>query len=80
MIDIIGDLYDQHPADPDGEPVLLPGFHVNVTTDYMAAHPELEEFVVSPSPLRRVWAGDDATNPTVTVPLRFPEKTNLGEE
>ena len=70
-IDIIGDLYDPHPTDPEGDPVLLPGWHVNVTADYLADHPELAPFVVEPSSLRRVWAGDDPDNPVVTVPLRF---------
>ncbi|URI15917.1 hypothetical protein [Brevundimonas albigilva] len=74
MIDIIGPLYDPHPTDPEGEPTLLPGFHVNVTTDYLAEHPELAAFVVEPSPLRRVWAGDDPDNPIVTVPLRFDDE------
>ena len=73
-IDIIGDLYDPHPTDPEGEPVLLAGWHVNVTTDYLAEHPELEPFIVQPSPMRRVWAGDDHTNPAVTVPLHFADE------
>ena len=74
MIDIIGPLYDPHPTDPEGDPVLLPGWHVNVTADYYAEHPELAPFVVEPSPLRRVWAGDDPDNPVVTVPLRFADQ------
>ena len=73
-IDIIGPLYEPHPTDPEGEPVLLPGFHVNVTSDLMAERPELEAFRVEPSPLRRVWAGDDPVNPVVTVPLRFTDE------
>lgn len=52
-IDVIGHLYEPHPTDP----VLLPGWHVNVTADYFSDHPELAPFVVEPSPLRRVWAG-----------------------
>lgn len=73
-IDIIGPLYEPHPTDPEGEPVLLPGFHVNVTPDLMMERPELEAFRVEPSPLRRVWAGDDPVNPVVTVPLRFADQ------
>lgn len=73
-IDIIGPLYEPHPTDPEGEPTLLPGFHVNVTADYFSDHPELAPFVVEPSPLRRVWAGDDPDNPVVTVPLRFADQ------
>lgn len=71
MIDVIGPLYDLHPSDPDAPIVILPGWHVNVTPDYLVDHPELVTFVVEPSPLRRVWAGDDPSNPVLTVPLRF---------
>ena len=78
-IDIIGALFDPHPTDPEGEPVLLPGFHVNVTSDLMAERPELETFRVEPSPLRRVWAGDDPTNPTITVPLRFADEAEAAK-
>lgn len=74
-IDIIGDLYDPHPTDPEAPATLLPGWHVNVTADYLAEHPELAAFVVEPSPLRRVWAGDDPAAPLVTVPLRFADQT-----
>ena len=71
MIDIIGPLYEPHQTDPEAPATLIPGFHVNVTADYFSDHPELAAFVVEPSPLRRVWAGDDPVNPVVTVPLRF---------
>ncbi len=74
MIDIIGPLYEPHPTDPEGEPTLLPGWHVNVTADYFSDHPELAPYVVEPSPLRRVWAGDEPDNPVVTVPLRFNDE------
>lgn len=74
MIDIIGPLYDPHPTDPEAPATLLPGWHVNTTPDYLAEHPELAAFVVEPSPLRRVWAGDDHDNPVMTVPLRFTDK------
>lgn len=77
MIDIIGDLYDPHPTDPEGDPVLLPGWHVNVTADYYAEHPELAAFVVEPSVLRRVWAGDDPAAPVETVPLRFADQAEF---
>lgn len=72
-IDIIGALFDA-PADPEGEPTLLEGFHVNVTPAVMSAHPDLTAHVVEPSPLRRVWAGDDPANPIETVPLRFTDE------
>ena len=64
MIDIIGILYD----DVDTP---LTGWHINITKEYLDEHPELEPFVVVPSALRRVWAGDDPQNPTTTVALKF---------
>lgn len=75
-IDIIGPLYDPHPTDPDGEPVLLAGWHVNVTPAVLAARPELAPYVVEPTPFRRVWAGDDCHAAALTVALRF---ANEGE-
>ena len=74
MIDIIGPLYEPHPTDTEAPATLLPGWHVNVTADYFSDHPELAPFVVEPSPMRRVWAGDDHNNPIVTVPLRFDDE------
>lgn len=65
MIDIIGSLYDEEGAQ-------LPGFHVNIVAP---CPPELEAYRVDPSPLRRVWAGDDPENPQWTVPLRFADET-----
>lgn len=79
MIDIIGPLYEPHPTDPEAPATLLPGWHVNVTADYFSDHPELAPFVVEPSPLRRVWAGDDPANPVVTVPLRFNDEEQARE-
>ena len=73
MIDIIGIIYDA-PAEEGGEPVALSGWHVNTTPEYMAEHPELEPFVVTPSHLRRVWAGDDPVNPVSTVALKFADE------
>jgi len=78
-IDIIGPLYEPHPTDPEAPATLLPGWHVNVTADYFSDHPELAPFVVEPSPLRRVWAGDDPANPVVTVPLRFNDEAQASE-
>ena len=62
------------PPDQDGiRPVTgyVPGYHVNTTVADLAEHPELEPFVVVPSTLRRVWAGDDPENPQWTVALKF---------
>ena len=70
-IDVIGPLYAP-PSEEGGEPILLPGYHVNVTPDEMT--PELVPFVVTPSLLRRVWAGDDPTNPQWTVALKFADE------
>lgn len=55
-----------------GQPV--PGYHVNTTTADLAEHPELEPFVVTPSTMRRVWAGDDPENPQWTVALKFEDE------
>jgi hypothetical protein len=68
--DIIGTLYDP-PAIEGGEPVSLPGWHVNVTRRVMIQRPALEAWRVEPETLRRVWAGDDPDDPTVTVALKF---------
>ena len=73
MIDIIGILYDQ-PADEEAAPIALEGWHVNVTPDVLDDHPQLGDYLVEPSPLRRVWAGDDPLNPVLTVPLRFEDE------
>lgn len=55
-IDIIGPLFS---IDAEEEVTLLPGWHVNVTRDIVAARPDLEPYAVEPTPLRRVWAGDE---------------------
>lgn len=78
MIDIIGRLYDQ-PADPEAAPIELPGWHVNVTHDVLAEHSQLLPYTVEPSPLRRVWAGDDPAAPVLTVPLRFEDEASANE-
>ncbi|MBB4797581.1 hypothetical protein HNP32_001305 [Brevundimonas bullata] len=74
MIDLIGKLYEPEPTNPDGQPVLLHGWHVNVTSDFMDEHPELEAYQVAPAPLLRVWAGDDHHAPVETIPLRFADE------
>lgn len=74
--DIIGPLYDPGQHDAEGEeispPVLLDGWHVNITTADLT--PALEPFVVTPGILRRVFAGDDPENPQWTVALRFADE------
>lgn len=72
-LDIIGPLFDP-PLVEDGEPVPLAGWHVNITAAGLAARPDLAAYVVTPSALRRVWAGDDRTAPVVTVALRFADQ------
>lgn len=93
MIDIIGPLYTPGVyGEPDPEtgeqavitpPVQLDGWHYNTTPETMAERPDLVPFVVTPSALRRVWAGDDPVNPTMTVALRFADEaeavTALGD-
>lgn len=68
-LDIIGALYRD-------DETQIPGWHVNTTPEGLAAFPALAPFVVSPDPtrLRRVWAGDDPENPTLTVALRFADE------
>ncbi len=78
MIDIIGDLYEPVefpegfvPGDPEPAPVQIAGWHVNVSPEVLADRPELEPYVVTPEPFRRVWTGDDPNAPTMTVALLF---------
>lgn len=72
-LDIIGTLY-QAQTDPDVPPEPLTGWHVNTTTDGLAERPDLAHYVVTPSALRRVWAGDNHLAPTWTVALRFADE------
>lgn len=72
MIDIIGLFFDP-PETPEGRPVALAGWHVNVTPDELVARPELEVWMMTPAVFRRVWAGDDPASPAVTVALRFED-------
>jgi hypothetical protein len=58
----------------DGEPSPTEGWLVNVTPAVLAANPALADFVVTPSRLARVWAGDDPESPTMTVALRFADE------
>ncbi len=78
MFDVIGVLIRPARYDADNEmthaEVVFPGWHVNVTPRVMEARPDLEPFVVTPSILRRVWAGDDPENPVLTVALRFADE------
>lgn len=82
--DVIGALYTPGVyGEPDPQtglsveitpPVALTGWHVNTTSAALAARPDLTPYVVTPNHLRRVWAGDDAANPTATVALRFADE------
>lgn len=54
-IDVIGTLYDP-PETEDGDPVALPGWHVNVRLVAGESAEALEPFVVTPENPRRVWA------------------------
>ena len=75
-IDVIGTMF--HPrVDPENAaevPPPLPGWHVNTTSDGLITRPDLAPFVVAPSRLRQVWAGDDPEAPDVTVALRFTDE------
>lgn len=51
-----------------------PGVHYNTTPSDLAAHPALQPYVVAPSLLQRIWAGDDPAAPTMTVALVFPDQ------
>lgn len=81
MIDVIGLIFppvSDEPVWPGSDPLPsaepVPGWHVNVTPDYLAERPELETFVVTPATLNRVWAGDDPEDPTMTIALRFADE------
>lgn len=71
-IDVIG-LIAEVPAEGDTVPVSLDGWHVNVTPERLAVHPEWQAFRVMPRRMRRVWAGDDPLHPQMTVALRFAD-------
>lgn len=71
IVDRIGLLFG--PADAAGEVEALPGWHVNLTVEGMAARPDLAPWRVTPERLLRVWAGDDPDAPVATVPLRFAD-------
>lgn len=76
MIDIIGTMYA--PVEGD-DPVAMPaavaldGFHVNMTAEAM--FDRLARYRVTPTTLRRVFAGDDPADPQWTVALRFRDRT-----
>jgi hypothetical protein len=72
-LDLIGIILDA-PASEDGESTPLEGWHVNTTSAALIERPALSAFVVTPSRLRRVWAGDDPSNPVLTVALRFVDE------
>jgi hypothetical protein len=77
-LDIIGPIFD--PAVTEGgEPIPLDGWHVNTTPEGLAARPDFAPYVVTPSRLRRVWAGDDPVAPTFTVALRFASEAEANE-
>lgn len=78
MIDVIGAIYDL-PLEPEGDPVRLWGFHVNVTPQVIADHPHLSSAVRLPTKFRRTWAGDDPATPGMTVALRFNGETAARE-
>jgi hypothetical protein len=81
QVDMIGTLYADRAfppgwtlGDPLPVPAALAGWHVNVTPEVVEAHPELDPFVVTPVTLRRVWAGDDPSNPSRTIALVFVDE------
>lgn len=50
------------------------GIHYSVSTeDYAANESAFAQYKVTPALLQRVFSGDDPANPTITVPLRFPD-------
>lgn len=52
-----------------------PGVHYNADPATFAANELLlEPFLVSPTRLQRVWAGDDPDAYTMTVPLKFADQ------
>lgn len=62
--------------DEDGNLTNTPakGIHYNTTQETVNELPGLEVYVVAPTQLQRVWAGDDPENYTMTVPVIFPNQ------
>jgi hypothetical protein len=50
----------------------------NATPELLDEYPALAAYQVNPSPLERVWAGDDPADPTLTVALRFDTAEEAG--
>ncbi len=61
------------PTDPSEACPALPGWHVNITVQGLAARPDLAAYVVTPSQLRQEWARLPG-EPQVTVALRFADE------
>lgn len=75
-IDIIGTLVNINATDPQNIMITpLEGYHLNITPDELT--PQLQPFVVTPTHLRRVWAGDDPINPQFTVCLKFADEAEM---
>lgn len=51
-----------------------PQIDLNVTPEVLADYPELLPYVVNPTNVKRVFAGDDPSNRTLTVCLSFPDE------
>lgn len=75
-IDLIGTLYEPIVVDetgvPVGDPVAMAGYHVNITDDELTH--EIAPYVVTPTVLSRVFAGDNPFDPKWTIPLRFDDE------
>jgi len=56
---------------PTGKTRARPTFDVMTTSEAVIANPTLQQFVVTHTYIDEVWAGDDPTNLTQTVYLRF---------
>ena len=66
--------YDEEGVETQPERVFS-SWHVNCSPDELEANPALADYVVTPSVMQRVWLGDDHTDPTMTVALRFTDET-----
>lgn len=66
-------------GDPKPMPKAIAGWHVNATPAVLEARPDLASFVVTPTLLRQVWAGDNPYTPALTVALWFSNEVAARE-
>jgi hypothetical protein len=66
--------------DPEGQPIFgdpLPVYNINIAAQIMT--PALEAFVIEPAHPKRVFAGDNPDDRTLTVCLTFADEAEAQE-